>query len=329
MPAYIFVLLVGLASSLAYGADQVVVDPAQAEIAGKIKIEHDKFKKHTAYNGPAASTDSSVSFFIRAWKPDGAKDNSTYQIYVVDNYYWQWHHYNSAFDDSGNTINVTLIDRDVYCGRGSEYSRDACVYTEHIGLNVTRKYLQAKADSGVRIKISGKGGEVIFTVPSNYIKAIISAVPQDAPRVESIDMAKLLPKQLESKLDTRTPEQCYEGSFLDARAVCLATHILGQKVAELRENNLPVDAELSKQADLGSCIKKQLANMAIEYKKFLSLQKTKPAKDALTAHYVAAVLAVKGVSPFIGEKSSDYKQRQIENKRSADENWVRFELVKE
>lgn len=310
-----------------YGADQAG-DPAQAEIAGKITTEHDDFKKHTTYKGPAVLTNSSVSLFIRAWKPDDIKDDSSYQIYVVDKYYGEWRHYQSAFDDAGNSIDVTVIDRDVDCSRVSKYSRSVCTYTEHIGLNVTRKYLEARADNGVRIKVSGNAGEEIFFVPANYIKAFISTVPQDVPKAEPIDMAKLFPKQSGSKPDMRTPEQRYEGSFLGARAICLATYNLSQKVAELRENNLPVDAELSKQADLGSCIKKRLAEMAIEYKKFLSIQKTKPAKDALTSHYVAAVLTVKGVSPFIGEKSSDYKQRQIENKRIADENWVRFELAK-
>jgi hypothetical protein len=47
--------------------------------------------------------------------------------------------------------------------------------------------------------------------------------------------------------------------------------------------------------DVNFCIKEQLSNLEREYKVFLSLQKSKLSKDALTDHYVAAVLVVKGL----------------------------------
>jgi hypothetical protein len=128
--------------------------------------------------------------------------------------------------------------------------------------------------------------------------------------------------------DSRTPEQRYEGAFIGARALCGMTHVLSKKVAEMNAKGMPVEEKTLKMADLNACLKKQLGEMANEYKNFLALQNTKGAKDALTEHYVAAVLAVKSLSPFIEESDAAYKERQIENKRKADEKWVRFEMEK-
>jgi len=166
-----------------------------------------------------------------------------------------------------------------------------------------------------------------------YIRGFLSTIPPrastpDSPKITMAMAADSIAAEADPRADKRTPEQRYEGAFTAARLLCGATLILSQKVAEAREKGISVEPEIARMADLSACLKKQLADMEAEYKKFIALQKPKNAKDALTDHYVAAVLTVKGISPFIGEIRAAYKDRQTENKRRADEKWVRFELVR-
>lgn len=128
--------------------------------------------------------------------------------------------------------------------------------------------------------------------------------------------------------ETRTPEDRYQGTFTFARLSCFLSNKLAKSVAQLREKNIPVKAETLEMADISLCQKKQIEAMGIAYKKFLVLQKSKDAKNALKEHYVAAILAVKGTSSYIGETEADHNQRASEDLRKANEKWVKFEIVK-
>jgi hypothetical protein len=145
------------------------LNPSDSQaVASAINIQHDNFKKTTNYTGPNAASDLLDAVFIRAWKTDGAK--MSYQIYVKDYYNGEWRFYNSAYDSDGNSLNTTVISRDV-----SSCSRYGCSHEEHIGLNVTREYLEKKRDTGINFKVSGKAGEEIFYIPSGYIRAFLDA----------------------------------------------------------------------------------------------------------------------------------------------------------
>lgn len=132
-----------------------------------IRVERDEFKKITRYTGPNASDYPNV-VFIRATKPDN--EGISYQIYVRDQYDGGWRYYNSAYDSNGTRLDTTVIDREVLTCKGH------CVYWEHLGLNVSRDYLEKNQQRGIRFKISGKGGEEVYFVPSAYISAVLSAV---------------------------------------------------------------------------------------------------------------------------------------------------------
>lgn len=137
-------------------------------VAGAISVQHDDFKKVTNYQGPNASSNFFGTLFIRAWKTD-ATESIRYQIYVMDYYDGDWRFYNSAYDSNGNNLDTTLISRDV-----GSCSRYGCSHYEHLGLNVTREYLENNQESGIRFKVSGKAGEEVFFIPPAYIKAFLS-----------------------------------------------------------------------------------------------------------------------------------------------------------
>lgn len=136
-------------------------------VSSAIKVERDAFKKITSYNGPNISGYPN-KVFIRATKPDEGR--ISYQIYVREQYEGDWRHYDSAHDQDGTRLQTTVIDREVVtCNRG-------CVLWEHLGINVSRAYLEKFQERGIRFKISGRRGENIHFVPPAYISAVLSAV---------------------------------------------------------------------------------------------------------------------------------------------------------
>lgn len=136
-------------------------------VAGAISIKRDDFKKITNFVGPDAVENSPDRVFIRASKSDDGR--VIYQIYVMDYYSGDWRFYDSAYDSNGNRLDTTLISRKV-----DSCDRYGCSHEEHIGLNVTRTYLEENKEGGIRLKISGKAGEEVFSIPSGYIKAFLS-----------------------------------------------------------------------------------------------------------------------------------------------------------
>jgi hypothetical protein len=141
-------------------------DPAQ--VSARIKMERDDFKKLTNISAPSVAPHVLDALFLRAWKFDSGSTN--YQIYVRSYYSGEWRFYNSAYDSNGVRMDVVPISRDVgTCGRYG------CSHEEHLGLNVTRAYLESHKSDGIRFKVSGKAGEEIFFVPGGYIQAFLLA----------------------------------------------------------------------------------------------------------------------------------------------------------
>lgn len=148
------------------------IDPNDFEaVKNAIKIKRDDFAKKISYEGPSSTKDDRDSVFIRSWKYD--KDNITkYQIYIADYYLGEWRFYNSAFDSNGNKLDVVVIARDV--GSCSRYS--GCSHIEHIGINISKEYLEKNKDSGIHFKLNGKAGDEIFLLPSAYVQATLEVM---------------------------------------------------------------------------------------------------------------------------------------------------------
>ncbi|MEX5452132.1 hypothetical protein [Stutzerimonas stutzeri] len=142
------------------------VEPPKVDLRPTIKVNYDEFKKLTEYEGSNVATGGDV-VFLRAWKPD--KSPMVMQIYVMDYYSDEWRFYHSAWDSDGVKLDTTQISRDV--GSCSRYS--GCSHYEHLGLNVTRDYLEKHRQTGVRFKLSGKAGEEVFSIPAAHIDAFL------------------------------------------------------------------------------------------------------------------------------------------------------------
>lgn len=133
----------------------------------EIKVLRDDFKKQTTFVGPDCATRFATRLFVRAWHRDASPDLLEYQVYAVDSYTSDWRFYDEAYDADGNRLAFVSIDRTVDCMKG------VCTHEEHMGIKVARDYLDKHASSGLSFKVSGRGGEQVFFLPSQCIQAFL------------------------------------------------------------------------------------------------------------------------------------------------------------
>ena len=139
-------------------------------VANAVSATRDDFQKTVDYSGPNIATGFGGILIIRAWKFEKTNEIK-YQIYVADYYDGEWRFYDNAYDSNGERLDTTLISRKV-----EDCSRYGCSHTEHVGLNITKEYLEKNKDSGINFKLSGKAGQAIFFIPGSYVQAILAAV---------------------------------------------------------------------------------------------------------------------------------------------------------
>lgn len=164
-------LLMIVASLALLGCAMKTYNPNnQAQVAGKVAKNYDTFMKTTWYVGPNLG-DGFDLLGLRAFVTENPTE-TTYQIYVSDYYDDKWRFYAYAYDSDGNEMDFVKIDRQV-----TACSSLSCSHKEDFALVVNRKYLQARATTGLRFKAAGKGGEAIFFIPPAYISGFLQAVP--------------------------------------------------------------------------------------------------------------------------------------------------------
>ena len=139
-------------------------------VANAVSVKRDGFQKTVDYNGPNIAPGVGGILKIRAWKFEKTSEVE-FQIYVADYYDGKWRFYDSAYDSNGERLDVVLISRNVDSCR-----RYGCSYTEHVGLNITKEYLERNKNSGINFKLTGKAGEAVFLIPGTYVQAILSVV---------------------------------------------------------------------------------------------------------------------------------------------------------
>lgn len=160
-------------------------DPSnQGQVMGKVTKKYDEFKRTTQYTGPSLAEGTLDYVSLRAFAFENPP-NTIYQIYVSDYYNGNWKFYDYAYDSDGNKLDFVRIDR-----RVSGCSSYGCSHTEDFALNVSRKYLQDRASTGIRFKVSGKGGEEIFFIPASYINGFLQVVPDTSSQEKPVTEKK-------------------------------------------------------------------------------------------------------------------------------------------
>ncbi len=79
--------------------------------------------------------------------------------------------YDSANDDSGNSLAVLILDRKVFCRQG-------CMFTEQLAIELPESFVEANVQTGFQIVVRNGllgYGDYTLDVPPNYITAHIMA----------------------------------------------------------------------------------------------------------------------------------------------------------
>lgn len=145
-----------------------VVKQSNNRLKSKIKRTYDEFRKQSEYTGEDV-LDGFGEVFSRAVKPDNSAP--IFQIYVADLYQGPWRYYRTTWDSDGTKLDTLQITRNVVSCGGWE-----CYRNEEVALIITRDYLEQHRTKGLRFKLSGSGGEYIFTVPAAHIDAFLDVV---------------------------------------------------------------------------------------------------------------------------------------------------------
>jgi hypothetical protein len=165
---------VGGSSSSAATAEKPKYAPPNwndpATVQARTKIKEDEFTKKTTYIGPKFSFEFG-DIFLRAWAGPGSP-NPPFQIYVKQ-FGSNWHDFYAYYDANGKQLDITPIDREINrCSNGGY-----CGGHEHVGVSVTREYLQQFSTTGLRFKLVGKSQNAIYEMPAGYIQGFLSVVP--------------------------------------------------------------------------------------------------------------------------------------------------------
>ncbi len=143
------------------------------EIASKISVEKDDFRKVITYQGPEYGEYYDI-ILIRAWK-DLETMLVKYQIYVRATTFDDWMNFNSCYASDGQKLDMKNISSNVtYC------TQNGCWCAEDMGLDVDKSYLEKHINNGLKIKIYGQKGQREFYLPGIYISAFLNHIEKNS-----------------------------------------------------------------------------------------------------------------------------------------------------
>ncbi len=146
-----------------------------SQIAAQTTFERPAFEQKAIFKGPDAQDgyheDRQTIWALRAFRGPMNADQLVASLQYVGP---QWIFYARALDAEGKDHPVVVIHRDVlHCG-----GVGLCTYDEAVGVTLPPGYLTAHAATGFRIRFSSLAGDgqVIVTVPPNYVQGFLTAV---------------------------------------------------------------------------------------------------------------------------------------------------------
>ena len=170
---YFFVVLVFIQLA---GCTQLIGEQPSNGEAGttpsiQVDLQRDEVRKTEKRQGPNCALKAGSVLLLRSLAMPGSP--TLYTIYVMDHYFDDfWRRYETASDSEGHTLPMQVLEREL--GLCSAYG---CAKNEHLDLSVTREYLMAHEDSGLRFQISGRGGSEVYFLPGGYISAFLRQSP--------------------------------------------------------------------------------------------------------------------------------------------------------
>ncbi|MNF44651.1 hypothetical protein D3C85_969990 [compost metagenome] len=144
----------------------------------KVSVNYDEFTKNTTYSSDPLRKLSSENGLINevvSALAATAKPSGTVYVLVVNHSHESIdaNRYNTVLDASGEALQYTKVKTDV-----SSCHRSMCLYSEMGAIKVTRAYLEARASSGMRIRLQSTLASQIVEIPGTYISTFLESVPK-------------------------------------------------------------------------------------------------------------------------------------------------------
>lgn len=168
--------LLGFALAISALAGCASVDlQSPTSVSKSVQVERDDFKKVVQYRAPFVSLGmADGSAYLRGFEFTNAnikpQMEPTVQL-VVAMYPREWVFFDKAYDSDGKALETKVLDR-----RVDTCTKYGCTRTESVAITLPRGYLTSHA-SGLKVQISGKGGNYVVAIPAGYIQGFLTAMP--------------------------------------------------------------------------------------------------------------------------------------------------------
>lgn len=144
-------------------------------VSSGVVAKRDDFKKLIEYRAPFMPLgfgDGSV--YLRGFEStnkDVHKLVAPVTQLTVTMYPRSWMFLDSAYDADGRRLDVKVLNRSV-----DSCSKYTCLHNEAVAITLPTGYLSAH-QNGLRIQVSGKGGNYEVAVPGAYVQGFLTAMP--------------------------------------------------------------------------------------------------------------------------------------------------------
>ena len=157
------------------------IDPDDIDaVARSVSVERDDFMGVLMLKGPLISNRQTSTtdapeveeVSLHAVKPKDRPER--YFIDVTDYYDGNWRGFDQAFDISGNKFHALVARHHAEC-------KLFCGFDEQIEIEVSKKYLDEHADTGILMRLYGPGSvaSAPFLVPGGYIKGFLKTTAEN------------------------------------------------------------------------------------------------------------------------------------------------------
>ncbi len=152
-------------------------DKDPASVAAAVVKQQTKFDPNPVYISPNMEESGLLSsHHVRLFRTEGSNGLVT-GISVMFIYTGGgWAFYETASMEGGRTLELENVDRQVFaCSSGT------CTYKETTHARLPVGYLESAAESGFQLRYNAKRGNTVVTVPPNFIKGFLAAIPAENP----------------------------------------------------------------------------------------------------------------------------------------------------
>lgn len=184
------IVLCGILLLLTAGCSSSIlrVDPNDPlAVNEEVAVERDPFKNVMYYRGPVVTNtaddgsdapeveDIALHSRVEQDRP------MRYFLTITDYYDGDWRGFDQAFDLAGGKFHALAVNHKVNC-------HFFCGYDEVLDIELSRKYLDDHAQTGITMRLYGPSGAASapFTLPGGYIQGFLKGSYSDEHQRESI-----------------------------------------------------------------------------------------------------------------------------------------------